>query len=92
MTMGVGSICFSCQRFRSWLEEGAPTTDKGPNAFCAAFPGGIPDEIIYNGFDHRNPLGTEQTDDSGNPILFQLDPARGGQLKAYEEAVREPTP
>lgn len=36
--------CFSCKH----LEEDAPM-------HCAAFPEEIPDDIVYNKFDHRKP-------------------------------------
>lgn len=84
MPVGRGSICFSCARFRSWFAPGAPTGPNGPTSFCAAFPQGIPEAIIYGGHDHRTPLGGEATE-NGQPILFELDPARQKQLDAYEE-------
>jgi hypothetical protein len=31
------------------------TTDADPGFRCAAFPDGIPDEILHSKFDHRNP-------------------------------------
>jgi hypothetical protein len=43
-----------------------------PTAYCAAFPEGIPD-AIFAGFDHRKPLGGEEKDADGKPILFELD-------------------
>ncbi len=39
----------------------------GTSMTCQAYPGGIPDEILYQRFDHRNPA----PDDNG--IRFELD-------------------
>lgn len=39
-------LCTACVHFAHDDETGDPV--------CAAFPGGIPDEIIRLGFDHRN--------------------------------------
>lgn len=50
MTSRSRSQCSTCIRFRSPLDTGLakPT--------CAAFPGGIPDEIRFNALDHRRPV------------------------------------
>lgn len=71
MTVGVGSICFACEHFRG--------------STCTAFPQGIPQAILFGGADHREPVGGEQTDDNGAPILFLLDDDRSEKLDAYEE-------
>ena len=46
MTLAPMSLCFACQRFRRNL--GKPT--------CSAFPDGIPDPILVDGYDHRHPF------------------------------------
>lgn len=51
----VKPLCFSCEHYRPW-QDGPPGTRK---AFCAAFPDGIPDEILKELYDHREPLGDE---------------------------------
>ncbi len=81
MTTGIGAICFSCQRFRSFLDPDAPPSG---NAFCAAFPHGIPDKIIDEAFDHRQPFGGEAVE-NGELILYLLDPDKQKQLDAFEE-------
>lgn len=43
------SQCAFCKRFRA----GNPPT-------CAAFPDGIPDEILRNEFDHREPVAGDR--------------------------------
>ena len=44
----------SCTRYRSMFSpEGMAKAANGP--FCAAFPGGIPEDIWENRFDHRQP-------------------------------------
>jgi hypothetical protein len=51
MSIGSGFICVGCVRFQPWW-----TAPHGiEKAHCAAFPDGIPDDIIYGGFDHRQP-------------------------------------
>lgn len=52
-----------------------------PGGICAAFPGGMPDEIRQNRFDHRKPWidpETGETGDMGIPlersITFEPDP------------------
>lgn len=69
MTSG-NTICFACQRYRGWdLDH--------PKAHCEAFPEGIPDDILFGGFDHRNP----HVGDHG--IRFLLDPEEQDSLAAY---------
>ena len=45
------TICVDCVHFRADEEDGLsmPPT-------CRAFPSGIPDEILRQGFDHREPF------------------------------------
>jgi hypothetical protein len=52
----------SCTRFHADDESGLT---------CDAFPEGIPDDIIYNDFDHRSP----HADDNG----LQYDPTAPGE-------------
>jgi hypothetical protein len=47
-------------------------------ASCAAFPDGIPEAILGDGFDHRDPY----PGDGG--IRYQLNPDKEGLLEAYE--------
>lgn len=68
MTIG-NSICFACELFTRYNAE-------TPKAHCQAFPGGIPDAILVNGFDHRKPY----PHDMG--IRFRLDSQ--AKLDAYE--------
>tara|TARA_Y100000310_G_scaffold315722_2_gene366579 strand:+ start:9004 stop:9336 length:333 start_codon:yes stop_codon:yes gene_type:complete len=37
---------------------------------CAAFPDGIPDEIISGEHDHRREFGGERTNEFGRPLLL----------------------
>jgi hypothetical protein len=57
------SICTKCAHFRA--DESEDTISLPP--FCTAFPQGIPDEIIRQGYDHRNPY------DGDNGIMFEPD-------------------
>ena len=67
----VPPICLMCERFKSGFghPEGMPT--------CAAFPDGIPDEIFYGGFDHRQPLRNES-------VLFKLKEGREEDLEEWD--------
>lgn len=56
------SLCMLCKH-HSLGEDGTPV--------CAAFPGGIPDEILYGSEDHRFPI------DGDNDVQFELDPRLG---------------
>lgn len=44
--LGPTSQCATCARMRSWTAGGA-------TASCEAFPGGIPDAVWTNTYDHR---------------------------------------
>lgn len=70
MTTGI-TMCFACQRYRGWDFQ-------HPQAWCAAFPDGIPKDILFDGFDHRHP----HAGDHG--LGFVLDPDQKHQLDAYE--------
>lgn len=52
MSVGPLPSCADCALYRS--NEGGLVDDS--RATCAAFPGGIPDEILFEGFDHRKPF------------------------------------
>jgi hypothetical protein len=52
MTIGPTSQCHTCQHFRSPF-SGDGTGEGGPT--CAAFPDGIPEAILTNQVDHRDP-------------------------------------
>lgn len=80
MTTGAGAICFACRHYQ-------PFDDEHPKAYCAAFPDGIPDGILFGGFDHRKPHGGEQRDNSGQLVLFELADGADALLNAYEELV-----
>lgn len=69
------------------MDADAPLRNGMPVAFCAAFPEGIPDAILFGGFDHRDPFGGEERDADGKPILFELRPGEEDALKGYERAV-----
>ena len=45
--IGPRTLCWACTRLRSDADKGA---------VCAAFPDGIPTQIIDGGFDHRRPF------------------------------------
>lgn len=60
--MNFKSNCLHCRHF-NFLEP----DDEEQAPSCAAFPLGIPDEIIRQGFDHRH----EYPGDDG--IRFELD-------------------
>lgn len=49
MTLRAAPICMWCQRYKD--PEGW-----GKKPTCDAFPLGIPDKILVDGFDHRKPF------------------------------------
>lgn len=59
--IGPVPICFMCKHYVPGMDEENPLDVP----VCAAFPNGIPDEILKQGYDHREPLGNES-------ILFEL--------------------
>ena len=59
--------------------------DDGPGWACAAFPGGIPEEISVGGFDHRRPY----PGDGG--VRFQLAAGQEERLAAYVVGRAAPT-
>lgn len=70
----MNTICFGCDIYRR-IRSGHP------RAYCAAFPDGIPDDILFEGYDHRKP----HTGDGG--VLFHLDPRKEKQLAVYEKLI-----
>lgn len=73
MPTGMGAICFACKL----LER----RDTGPT--CKAFPTGIPDRIMYGGFDHRKAFPGD------HGVRFSLDEDRVDHLRRYEMAVAD---
>lgn len=51
MTSRTPAQCVSCKHWISPLDSGADDDAQT----CAAFPAGIPDDIWWNRFDHRQP-------------------------------------
>lgn len=68
--IGLAFICAACTRFRAFDED-------HPSAYCAAFPDGIPDSIMYGMADHRLPV------EGDHGIRFVLDPDRKDVLASY---------
>lgn len=57
MTSGPRSQCDTCTRFRTAMQRA--DGDWAGQPFCEAFPeadGGIPDRVLRNGLDHRQPV------------------------------------
>lgn len=53
MSLGGPTICALCTRLRAT----AATNKAGDDVFsCDAFPDGVPAEIQFGGFDHREPF------------------------------------
>jgi hypothetical protein len=67
-------ICESCALLR--------TRPNGLGLVCDAFPDGIPDEIYFDGFDHR------QAFPGDHDIRYIPDPGGAGRLAAYEAVQR----
>lgn len=63
MTTGRAPMCLECTRFRP----------KAPGFTCDAFPGGIPEAIILNQADHREPYRGD-----GGKRFVPKDPKRVG--------------
>jgi hypothetical protein len=47
MVVGPSPLCLRCVHFHEWNENGFT---------CRAFPHGIPDDIVYGGFNHNKPF------------------------------------
>lgn len=75
MTQGVPPLCFACARFRPWDAD-------VPKAHCEAFPEGVPDDILFAGFDHRRPH------EGDHGVRFELDPAKAGRLPHIEAGLQ----
>lgn len=71
MTVAAPPICDACSRL-------APLPDR-PGLGCEAFPDGIPDEVLVDGFDHRLPF----PGDGG--VRFELAKGAEERLSAYEQ-------
>lgn len=69
-------MCLACKHY-----QGEKDTGGFPIEVCAAFPEGIPDEIL-DGYDHRRPFGTES-------ILFELAPGEQDTLDNYDFRVQQ---
>lgn len=65
------TMCLQCAHF----EEASPIDDKDFPT-CAAFPQGIPDDIIRRGFDHRQ----EYPGDGG----VRFEPAEDANMRIIE--------
>lgn len=61
MTSVKRPACYSCAHFRKYNSE----TDE---VECDAFPTAVPADILFEGFDHRNPH------DGDNGIRYERDP------------------
>ena len=48
---------------------------------CLAFPNGIPDDIFYYGYDHRNALGVEST------LFKKLDNATESDVETWAQEI-----
>lgn len=69
------SICLSCKHLgdaKSTDESSGDLLVDYPVPSCTAFPNGIPVDIYYNGFDHRNKFGGE-VERFGFEVLYELN-------------------
>jgi hypothetical protein len=69
LSIGLAPFCVFCRHLRE--EAGLP---------CTAFPAGVPDSIMLDGYDHRR----DHPGDNG--IRFELDPAREAKYLLFLEA------
>ncbi len=70
MTIGPPPICDACARL---------TMNDQDRLSCEAFPDGIPESIIFDGFDHRQPHPGD------NGVQFVLADGAEARLAAYVE-------
>jgi hypothetical protein len=67
------AICIACERLRFRQQGG----------YCAAFPHGIPDDIAFGMFDHR------EGHEGDNGVRFKLRAGFEAELQMYEAAKRD---
>lgn len=76
--IGPAPICLICKR----LGDTIRISDEERRYTCEAFPDGIPDEIFFKAFDHRNPY----PGDKG--IRFVVREDRKAQLEMYDALIK----
>jgi hypothetical protein len=83
MPSGPLPICASCVRYSPGLGE--DLFDSRP-ASCAAFPDGIPDDVLLGGVDHREPV------EGDRGVRYMPDRSTAGRrlLALYEESSQAP--
>ncbi|TDE58162.1 hypothetical protein E1295_06000 [Nonomuraea mesophila] len=77
------AICDACSRIRKRPNPAGTTSLDRVLPFCEAFPGGVPDQIYFGGFDHRQGY----PGDGG--VLFELREGGEPALAAYEQDTGE---
>jgi hypothetical protein len=65
------SLCIICEHY-------VPGDSLG-DMYCGAFPGGIPEDVLRGGFDHRQ-VHPEQVDED---VLFELREGKSPDLIPY---------
>ncbi|MFC4591879.1 hypothetical protein [Sphaerisporangium corydalis] len=75
------SICDACARLRRRRDPEAETSADMWTPHCDAFPGRVPDEIYFGGFDHRTPYPGDQG------VRFLLKEHGETALRLYEKRI-----
>lgn len=88
------TICFGCKHLNK-VSDDVEVTESDYASFdgtqtpaCAAFPNGIPREIYYYSFDHRNQFADEKLFFELNDDPDMIEDARLS-LKRYDTIIRQ---
>jgi hypothetical protein len=78
MVVGPAPLCLACAHFHEWDEH---------RFTCDAFPIGIPDEIVYGGYNHKKPFAGDHGIRFRPRVKFEVTGPEGQTLTAFAREV-----